>query len=320
MAEEKKAGMGLLPKLIMGIFIPILLAFLIIGTMIFFTISLGSVQVKSIKDIGFDSLNELSALALKESTSSLNKLGEKAIQDKIEAVAREMEIFIKAHPKAKKDELFKDPQFAAIAVQKVGETGYTAIHDTLAINYFHNDPKVVGMDLSTLAPKLPDFWKIVEAGLKSQGPSSGYYNWKDPDGKIRQKFMYITPIKGTNLFSAATTYIDEFSKPAKAIVEKLNQIQKRYTDEYTAKFRIFYIVVLLVLVILLVVIYIYAFSIIRPIRLLSEIADKISMGDLKTAVDVKATGEVAVLAESIERMQTSVKAAIERLQRRRSGE
>jgi HAMP domain-containing protein len=41
------------------------------------------------------------------------------------------------------------------------------------------------------------------------------------------------------------------------------------------------------------------------------------MGDLKTTINVKTKGEVAVLAESIGRMQTSVKAAIDRLQRRK---
>jgi HAMP domain-containing protein len=57
--------------------------------------------------------------------------------------------------------------------------------------------------------------------------------------------------------------------------------------------------------------------VIRPILYLSEVADKISMGELDTPIRVKAKGEVRVLAESIERMQTSVKAAIERLQRRK---
>jgi HAMP domain-containing protein len=47
------------------------------------------------------------------------------------------------------------------------------------------------------------------------------------------------------------------------------------------------------------------------------VADRISMGDLKATVDVKAKGEIAVLAQSIERMQASVRAAIERLQKRR---
>ena len=74
---------------------------------------------------------------------------------------------------------------------------------------------------------------------------------------------------------------------------------------------------LIVLVVLLVVIYLYSRSVILPIRHLSEVANKISMGDLDVPIAVKATGEVGVLAEAIERMQTSVKAAIERLQRRR---
>ena len=77
------------------------------------------------------------------------------------------------------------------------------------------------------------------------------------------------------------------------------------------------IVSFIILVILLVRIYFYSRSIIQPIRYLSEVADKISMGDLDTPVEIKAKGEVRVLVESIERMQTSVKAAIERLQKRK---
>jgi len=129
--------------------------------------------------------------------------------------------------------------------------------------------------------------------------------------------MYTTPVQGTNLIVAATTYIDEFSKPAKAIVDKMSQIEKTYSAQYNNRFRTFSLIVLLDLLILLVVIYLYSYSIIRPIRYLSDVADKISMGDLKTTIKVKTKGEVAVLAESIGRMQTSVKAAIDRLQRRK---
>jgi HAMP domain-containing protein len=83
--------------------------------------------------------------------------------------------------------------------------------------------------------------------------------------------------------------------------------------------KIFYLVILCVLLILFVRIYFYARSVIHPIRQLSEIADKISMGELDTPVKINEKGEVGALAESIERMQTSVKAAIERLRRRKEG-
>jgi len=316
MAEKKKRrGIGLLPKLLMGVFIPIVIVFFILWILIFHSFDLGGSRFMSIKDIGAESLTELSSAALRDSRTSLNKLGEKMIKQKAIDVAAQMEIFIKSHPKMKREDLFKDPWLKSIAVQKVGETGYTAVHDDKAINYFHVNPQIVGMDLHELSGKLPAFWKILEASLK--GPASGYYDWKDADGKIRPKYMYLTPIQGTDLIVASTTYIDEFSRPVRGIEGRMRWIEKGYLDAYETKIQLFYFVMLVALVFLLMMVYFYSRSVIRPIRYLSEVADKISMGDLDTAIQIRAKGEVGLLAESIERMQTSVKAAIERLQKRK---
>ncbi len=97
----------------------------------------------------------------------------------------------------------------------------------------------------------------------------------------------------------------------------MQEIERRYQRQYQEKFQIFYTVMSALLLLLLVVIFLYSRSVIQPIRYLSEVADKISMGELDTPIQLKARGEVSVLAESIERMQASVKAAIERLQKRR---
>ena len=312
---KRKVGIGLLPKLLLGVIIPIIVAFLIIWALIFFSVDYKGFKYTSLKDIGSQSLRELSASALKESKSSLNKLGESIIREKAIDVANQTEIFIKARPKVKREDLLKDPELKAVAVQKVGETGYTAIHDNKGINYFHVNPQIVGTDLHDLASKLPAFWKILEASLI--GPASGYYDWKDADGKMRPKYMYLASVKGTDLIVAATTYIDEFSRPEKAIEERIRPIERRYLQEYEMKIQIFYLVILIAILIMIGVIYYYSRSVIRPILYLSEVADKISMGELDTPVQVKGKGEVRVLAESIERMQTSVKAAIERLQKRK---
>jgi len=131
--------------------------------------------------------------------------------------------------------------------------------------------------------------------------------------------MYLAPVKGTDLIVATTTYIDEFSRPSKAIEAKMKDIERRYLEEYESRIKIFYAVILCVILILLVRIFFYARSVIKPILQLAAVADKISMGELDTPVQVKAKGEVAILADSIERMQASVKAAIERLQKRKEG-
>jgi HAMP domain-containing protein len=315
MPVRKISGLGLLPKLLIGTLVPILVAFLIIWAIVFFSVDLGNFRITSVKDIGSESLKELTTTSLKESKSSLDRLGEKMIKEKAIDVAAQIEIFVKTHAKMKREDILRDPWLKSIAVQKVGETGYTAVHDNQGINYFHVNPKIVGTDLHDLSTKLPAFWKILEASLK--GPASGYYDWKDADGKIRPKYMYLAPVKDTDLIVAATTYIDEFSRPAKAMEGRMKQIERTYLEDYQDRIKIFYLVILCVIIVLFVRIYFYARSVIHPIRYLSEVADKISMGELDTPIQIKGKGEVGVLAESIERMQTSVKAAIERLQRRR---
>lgn len=54
----------------------------------------------------------------------------------------------------------------------------------------------------------------------------------------------------------------------------------------------------------------------RPIRALTDAAQRISLGEIDLPIDVKGGGEIADLAASLERMRFSIKAAIERLKRK----
>jgi methyl-accepting chemotaxis protein len=206
-----------------------------------------------------------------------------------------------------------------IVTRKVGKTGYIAVFDTTNTIRFHPNSKMIGVQTATMYQRLgPDFVRINEAALAGKD-NGGYYQWPDPDAnnKMKPKYQYLTRVKGTPYFVSANTWIDEFSQPAKAITNKIEQLQKFYSAEYNKRFGILLFILFIVLLVLFAVIYIYSYSVVRPIRHLSEVADKISMGDMNAKVDVKAKGEIGVLAQSIERMQTSVKAAIERLQKRR---
>lgn len=298
-------------KLMIGIFVPILVAFLIIGGMLF--VSVG--PFVSISALGSNSLKELGSASVRESAASLNKLGEQIIQGKAESVAKQIGIYLESHPGLSGALLANDPRLREIAVQRVGETGYTAVHNKKGVNYFHVNPQIVGTNLHGLADKLPNFVKVLDAGLHTA--AGGYYDWKDVDGKVRPKYMFSVPVEEANLVVAATTYIDEFGKPAGAILGKVDQMQDVYAARYRNRFLFFLAIVLVDLGVLLGIIYVYSASVVRPIRHLSEVADQISMGDLEVTVDVEGEGEVARLGQSIERMRTSVKTAMERLENRR---
>jgi len=59
-------------------------------------------------------------------------------------------------------------------------------------------------------------------------------------------------------------------------------------------------------------------AIVRPIRVLTDAADRISTGDLEVRIDIRAENEIGELAAAIGRMQESIRLAIERMKRTRS--
>jgi methyl-accepting chemotaxis protein len=61
--------------------------------------------------------------------------------------------------------------------------------------------------------------------------------------------------------------------------------------------------------------FLVARTISSPIRLLTQAAEKISLGDIDLPIGVKGGGEIGELAASLERMRFSIKAAMNRLRR-----
>lgn len=334
MAEKRVRGTGLLPKLMVAILTPILISFGVIACIYYFQmkemVSTTRAEMENMNAAVVEEMKQMGSVATKEGVQTLNELGERMIREKAKDVAHQIGIFVKARPKLKLAALPKNKALRKIAVQPVGKTGYTAVHDNKAVNYFHVNPKIVGTNLRTLAKRFPEFWKILEASLT--GNAHGYYDWEDADGVVRSKYMFIAPVQGTNLRVAATTYIDEFSAPARQIEQKLRKIDERTekrllttTGRTLVRFRtssqrtlnMFLIVVVLSLVAVIVLTYSFSRTIIRPITHLTQVANRISMGDLDTRVEIKSRDEVGLLAESFSRMQESLRAAIERLKKRR---
>jgi len=311
---KKKRGIGLLPKLLIGVLIPIVLAFIVIGSMVFYSWNVGGRPFfTSIKDNGSQKLTELKTFFLTETRTYTGGLVEKIIKTKALDVVGQMEVVFRSNPKMKKEDLLKDPVIQSIAVQKVGEMGHTAICDVQGVIYFHVDPTLVGMSLNQIYGKNPELLRIVETGAKN--PTSDYYDWKDASGRVYSKYFYLHPIKGSEFIVLADAYVEEFSKPVKAIEDRVRQIERRYLEEYNRDFRIFFLIILITLLVLMAVIFLFSRSVVHPIKYLSKVADTISMGELNVPINLKATGEVGLLVESLERMQASVKAAIERFKK-----
>jgi nitrogen fixation/metabolism regulation signal transduction histidine kinase len=170
-------------------------------------------------------IQNVKELTVAESTELMKQLGETTIQQKALDTAQQIAIYLEAHPAllTEPDLLMVDSQLAALAVQPVGMTGYTALYDDRGVVYSHSNPALVGQDMHMFEDTLPEFWAIFDASLDGTKVGS-YYVWKEPDESLRDKYMECVPVEGTHLRIAATTYIDEFYAPIRETEQKAEQI------------------------------------------------------------------------------------------------
>ena len=263
-------------------------------------------------------LESTSNLLTRESSKFVNQMAEEKIAYISAGVAMQCKLYLLSHPGLIREDFNEDMGFKTLAVQKVGMTGYTALYelpgpDGVWRTWAHINNKIIGIDMSKLKKPLgrsfPGFWKIyigVEGGKKSQG----YYTWQDKDGKFRDKFMVCIPIAGTRFVVAATTYMDEFTGP----VKRMQARAKELTDRARL---ITWAILGLTLLLIGLIVTIYGHRLTGKIKSLTDVADRISVGELGMEIKTTSKDEIGELAEAIARMQDSIRLSIERLRRRR---
>src|SRR3989339_561816 len=139
------------------------------------------------------------------------------IQNVAEKTSSEMKEYIDTHPDMTVEDLQNSDEFQSIAVQKVGNTGYTVIFDSKSgFVRFHYQTDWIGKQIESIRESLPNLFKILDESI---GPTCiethGFYLWKDPDGKINEKFLHqscVNAITADNVtfVVSATTYVSEY--------------------------------------------------------------------------------------------------------------
>jgi diguanylate cyclase (GGDEF)-like protein/PAS domain S-box-containing protein len=182
---------------------------------------------EEIKEIVAINIGNMQSSFTKGAETVLKDSGQEIIRLKAEKVAKDIENYLIRNPHATIKDMQNDPQFKPIAIQPVGKTGYTAVHEANTdISRFHINPKIVNTALGALARALPDFWKIIIESRGGKKEAGGYYKWREADGSVREKYMWVATVsrptaEGIILDVAATTYIDEFMQPLAQLSGKL---------------------------------------------------------------------------------------------------
>ena len=138
------------------------------------------------------------------------------IERKANQTAQNMASYIHRHPDMTLEELQDDPQVWDIAVQTVGETGYTVVADAATGRpYFHPHPDIVGEDPSQSREAFPSMWEIIDRTIGTTcQDASGFYEWS-ADGESREKYTQLVCVDaetddGKRLFVGASTFLDDY--------------------------------------------------------------------------------------------------------------
>jgi methyl-accepting chemotaxis protein len=193
----------------------------------------------------------------------------------------------------------------------VGKTGYVWVLDSKGSYVISKNGERDGEDISVLKDEKGNLFigEMVQKALALKPGEIGehYYPWINPgETEVKTKvarFMYFAPWDW--IIGVGTTH-DEFLDTATKI-----EISARQSS------LILFVVLILSLAVALVVWIVTARRIIEPIIMLTHAAEKMSKGDLAIKIDTSSPNEIGALAKAIERMQISLKLAIDRLRKKK---
>lgn len=301
---------------------------------------IGFVALIEIRETGDYALKRIAILgdeAVSDSTVLLENIGEQLIVQKASDVARQIEIYISLNRDMTITDLQNDSEFRSIAVQLVGETGYTAV---LGLNYgtfyFHKfrdvfeniNPERVFMDPDSEFYN-PQVWDLINQTVSTHEDSSGYYDWREPNGDIRSKYLAFAivngaTVDGVEMFVAATTYIDEFSRPVEEIRKEIDAATlhtSEHIERRTKRMRNTFISIFIATLLgVSGLAFILSRTIATPILKLADAARVMEKGEIgeeqiANLSQSKGEDEVASLSRVFASMATKVKARENRLKR-----
>ncbi|NPE26473.1 HAMP domain-containing protein [Methanococcoides sp. SA1] len=135
-------------------------------------------------------------------------------------ISKQIELYLDANSDMTLEDLRNNEEFQDLAVQSVGNTGYTyLIVKETGILEFHPDPDIRDGSYDNFKEEFPVIWGIIDETIQSEGcvDSSGFYGWRDLEDHVREKYTYhhcidVKTADGYTLFIGASTYLDEYGE------------------------------------------------------------------------------------------------------------
>ena len=249
----------------------------------------------------------LSARILDRYRQDLRQASEQGIRQKAADAARQIEVYLRLKPERDPDALHADAYLRSVAVQPVGQTGYTVLYRRDGTVLFHPQQRFEGVDMRAAGKEdaryYAEFYELLQRSLTSEEPVQGYYRWTTGN-QVIEKFMGIAPVRGTDLLLAATIPVNEFELPLAHGEQGITSVGAQFGV-------LLYAVSGLILGLAIAVGALLSLSFTRPIARLQKGLTAFTKGDLLYRIPVRSHDEMGTLSLMFNQMaeELSVKDA-----------
>jgi signal transduction histidine kinase len=271
------------------------------------------VTIRGLGEYAIATSSSLGESAIQDSTTHLNRLGERMINQKANDVALQVSMYLNSKPTMTTQQMRNDPVLRAVVVQPVGITGYTTLIDpyssTIIIHKYREQEK----ELQPLKDLLPSFWSMLVASSTGE-TVDGYYDWQEINGSVSKKYASVVPIKyqnDTELTIWATTYIEEFSLPAEETKKEIRRAilaNSDYIYNTVDQMQNTFIISFTILISLVIGLALFlSWILTSPISVLRRGAEALGRGELDHIIEVNSDDELGQLARSFNTMAGDLK-------------
>jgi methyl-accepting chemotaxis protein len=269
--------------------------------------------------------NKAVGLIVNENVQYATERAKGEINQIASSIANQVEIYLLSHPELKREDLANDPGIRKIILQQVSFSGEASLYlrfnpdteEPLGTLLVHRKKDLEGQPFSSLMvkgtlgkDKYDEFGKIVRVGEHGEyREASDFYLSRNESGILKERVMACSPVSQTPYGIVATADTDDFMASAKLLEGRVKNL---LFDTRNILIGVFGGTILLIGIIILL----YIHSVTSKIRSLTEVAFRISVGELGAQIGIKSNDEIGDLADAISRMQDSIRLSIERLRRR----
>lgn len=261
----------------------------------------GTAQESSLTDRLLEIFLQLGDRVVSQARHSLEELATQSLRQRLMDIRKQLELSLNSRPQATLAELQADPQFQALAVQKVLNEGYTGIIDiardsaTYGQIIFHSDPRMLNKSIAELQKERPagvvhGFWDWYLRAVDGEEFTS-YYRSKDSHDRIREKVQCVTALRSGRMewSLVISAYADEFFRYADIVGQEIARSIDTMLDEIAS-------------------------SILNPLSQLVSGSEVIAAGDLGHRIKLDVSNEFSVLAACLNNMMRSIQDANLKLQ------